>query len=307
MEFFKKQTSIGFMEARKVIGLVSAVAFIFSIVILLIQGLNFGLEFTGGTQVELHSEQPLVVETARKQLDDLGFKDLRVQNYGSAHELLIRFANSQNENETKNKIIDSFKQHNETVEVRRIEFIGSEVGKELAEQGGLAVLAAILSTMVYIAIRFEYRFAVSAALSLVHDVVILLGIFSLFKIEFDLSTLAAVLAVLGYSLNDTIVVFDRVRENLRKVRKATTAEVMNLSINQTLSRTIMTSFLTLLVVVALLLFGGESLHGFSLALFLGIIIGTYSSIYVASSLAITFGLSREDLLPRPKAQIDEMP
>jgi len=308
MEFFKKQTTIKFMELRRITGIVSGLAVLIAVIMLCKQGLNFGLEFTGGTQVELHFEEPTEATVVKQQLEIFGLKDLRVQNYGSAKELLIRLANkTEDEAGLKTKILHALQNGGYTAEVRRVEYVGSEVGAQLAEDGGLAVVAAILFTMLYIALRFEYRFAVSAALSLTHDIVIVLGIFSLCRFEFDLATLAGVLAVLGYSLNDKIVVFDRVRENFRRVRKESTAQIINLSINQTLSRTIMTSFLTLLVVIALLLFGGGSLFGFSLALCLGIIIGTYSSIYVAGGLALSLGLSREDLLPKPKAAIDELP
>lgn len=296
------------MSARKASAIISLSAFVLSILIIYFQGINFGLEFTGGTQVELRFDEPVEVTQIRQKLEKLNFQDLRVQNYGSSKDILIRLANKEgDELELKNKIISFFKAEGVLVDARRVDYVGSEVGSQLAQQGSMAVLAAILATMVYIALRFEYRFAISAALALVHDAVIVLGVFSLFKIEFDLATLASVLAVIGYSLNDTIVVFDRVRENLRKVRKENTSYVVNLSINQTLSRTIMTSFLTLLVVVALLMFGGETLFGFSLALLLGILIGTYSSIYVAGNLALSFGLSREDLLPKPKAEIDDLP
>jgi preprotein translocase subunit SecF len=188
-----------------------------------------------------------------------------------------------------------------------MEFVGSEVGSQLVQQGLMAIVISILATMIYIAFRFEYRLAVSAAVGLLHDAILLLGIFSLFKFEFDLATLASVLAVLGYSLNDTIVVFDRVRENFRKVRKGTPVDIMNLSINQTLSRTIMTSLMTMLVVLALLFFGGESLFGFSMAFFVGILIGTFSSIYVSGALALWMGLSKADLMLKPKVSLDEIP
>jgi len=204
-------------------------------------------------------------------------------------------------------VLNALKVHQDKVELRRIEFVGAEVGENLAEQGTLAVVVALLAMMLYIAVRFEYRFGVSAAVALMHDPILILGIFSFFQFDFDLAVLAGILAVIGYSLNDTIVIYDRVRENFRKVRKGTPKEIMNLSINQTLSRTIMTSSLTLIVVLALYFIGGESLRGFSLALIIGIIVGTYSSIFVSGALALSMGLSRADLVPSSKKVADEMP
>ena len=309
MEFFKKETAIDFMGFRKVTASFSITLSILSLCCICFKGINFGMEFTGGTQVELRFTKLMEPSVARTELQQAGFKEIRVQSYGSSNDLLVRMANSDknDENELTKQFIEIFSKNGQSVEVRRIERIGSEVGQELAEQGGLAVLLAIIATMIYIALRFEYRFAFSAALSLCHDAIIVLGIFSLFQVEFDLPTLAGVLSVLGYSLNDTIVVFDRIREIFRRARKESTAVVINLSINQTLSRTIVTSGLTFIVVLALLCYGGKSLFGFSLALCVGIVFGTYSSIYVASTLALMFGLSRADLLPKPKAAIDDLP
>jgi len=309
MEFFKKETSIEFMGYRKITCIVSILLSIVSLVCIYYKGINFGMEFTGGTQIELRFVHAIEPDQVRIALEQAGFKEPKVQTYGSIHDVLVRMASGKAVDEQKisNQLSKVFDKGEQTVEVRRVEYIGSEVGEELAEQGGLAVLLAILATMIYIAIRFEYRFAVSAALSLCHDAILVLGVFSLFQVEFDLPTLAGILAVLGYSLNDTIVVFDRVRENFRKIRKESTAYIINLSINQTLSRTIVTSGLTLLVVLALLVYGGKSLFGFSLALCVGIAFGTYSSIYVASTLALVLGLSRADLLPKPKSALDELP
>lgn len=309
MEFFKKETAIDFMGFRKVTCIVSVVLSILSLLCIYYKGINFGMEFTGGTQIELRFAKLIEPNDIRKELEKAGFKELRVQTYGSIHDILIRMAsnNAIDEQKINTQLTSIFNKGEQSVEVRRVEYIGSEVGEQLAEQGGLAVLLAILATMIYIALRFEYRFAVSAALSLCHDAVLVLGIFSFFQVEFDLPTLAGILAVLGYSLNDTIVVFDRVRETFRKIRKESTAYIMNLSINQTLSRTIVTSWLTLLVVLALLIYGGKSLFGFSLALCIGIVIGTYSSIYVASTLALVLGLSRADLMPKQKVAVDDLP
>lgn len=309
MEFFKKQTHFDFMGIRRFTGTVTAILWIISIGLLITKGLNFGLDFTGGTEIEARFESPMEPSVVRSQLEQEGFHSIKVQQYGSLNDILIRIGSSAKEDEktvgVKAKAI--LLKENKGVEIRKIEFVGSEVGEQLFEQGGIAVLVSILATMIYIALRFEYRLAISAAVGLCHDGVIILGVFSLFGFEFDLATLASILAVLGYSLNDTIVVFDRVRENFRKVRKGSPVDIMNLSINQTLSRTIMTSWMTLLVVLALLFFGGASLFGFSMAFFVGIIVGTFSSIYVSGALALWLGLTRKDLMPKPKADIHESP
>ncbi len=316
MEFFKKDTHINFMGLRRYTVVVLTFLSLASLVILFTKGLNLGLDFTGGTQIDARFETPLDPSVIRSQLEHSGLRGVKVQQYGSTQDFLIRVANPKTEaneivktdaQELKvSQHVRSILQHEyPNIDIRRIEFVGSEVGEQLFEQGIIAVLMAIFATMVYIALRFEYRLAVSAAVGLIHDAILLLGIFALCGFEFDLATLASVLAVLGYSLNDTIVVFDRVRENFRKVRKGSPVEIMNLSINQTLSRTIMTSLLTLLVVLALLFFGGESLFGFSMAFFLGILIGTVSSIYVSGALALWMGLTRADLMPKPKVEYEE--
>lgn len=279
-----------------------------SLVFLFTKGLNFGLDFTGGTQLELRYSQSVNFEEVRTQLEKAGFTGAKVTQYGSTRDILVKIPNRTGENEQRlgEDVLGTLKASDPSVQLQRVEFVGSEVGENLAEQGGLAVLAALIATLLYIALRFEYRFGISATVALLHDPILILGIFSFFQIEFDLATLAGILAVIGYSLNDTIVVFDRVRENFRKVRKGTPYEIMNASINQTLSRTIMTSATTLLVVVALYLFGGESLQGFSLALIIGIVIGTYSSIFVAGALALRLGVSRLDLASQKKV-VDDVP
>jgi len=319
MEFFKKETHINFMGIRKYTGMLTAVLWIVSIGLLVSKGLNFGLDFTGGSQVEARFAAEVSPNLIREQLETEGFHGVRVQQYGSTKDILIRIGNSEEVQDKKQendasseqkisaRVKAALQKHHPEVEIRRTEFVGSEVGAQLMERGGIAVLVSIIATMIYIALRFEYRLAVSAAVGLTHDGVLILGVFSLFGFEFDLATLASVLAVLGYSLNDTIVVFDRVRENFRKIRKGSPVEIMNLSINQTLSRTIMTSWMTLLVVLALLFFGGETLFGFSMAFFVGILIGTFSSIYVSGALALWMGLTKTDLMPKPKAELDEKP
>lgn len=298
------------MGIRRYTGAISLVLWVISIGLLVTKGLNFGLDFTGGTQVEVRFKTSVDPNNIRKQLEDAGLHGVRVQQFGSTQDILIRVPNPKTGDVEEKTVATTVKaaliQQEPELEIRQTEFVGSEVGEQLFEQGGIAVLASILATMAYIALRFEYRLAVSAAVGLTHDAFLILGVFSLFGFEFDLATMASVLAVLGYSLNDTIVVFDRVRENFRKVRKGTPVEIMNLSINQTLSRTLMTSWLTLLVVLALLLFGGASLFGFSMAFFLGIIIGTFSSIYVSGALALWLGLTKTDLMPKAKV-VDDRP
>ncbi len=309
MEFFHRETKFDFMGIRKWTAILSTVVMAVSLALLYFKGLNFGLDFTGGTQLELRYENPVNFEDVREQLEKAGLTGAKVTQYGSARDILVKISNRSgvSEQELGQLVLNALKSHQEKVELRRIEFVGSEVGENLAEQGTLAVVVSLFAMMLYIAMRFEYRFGISAAVALMHDPILILGVFSYFQIDFDLAVLAAILAVIGYSLNDTIVIYDRVRENFRKVRKETPKEIMNLSINQTLSRTIMTSTLTLIVVVALYFLGGESLRGFSLALIIGIIVGTYSSIFVAGALALSMGLSRADLMPSAKKVVDDMP
>ncbi len=296
------------MALKKYTAGVALAVSIFALALVFFKGLHYGLEFTGGIQMELRFAKPVNPSHVQEVLQQAGFTGTRAQLYGSTQDILVRAAAQDGQDlQLQQKVVAAFKQHDEDVQLRRIEYVGSEVGQQLAEQGAIAVIVSILATMAYIAMRFEYRFAVSAALALAHDALLVLGVFVLLQIEFDLATLAAVLAVVGYSLNDKIVVFDRVRENFRLSRTGTPIEVMNGALNQTLSRTIMTSFMTMLVVLALLIFGGSSLFGFSLALTIGIAVGTYSSIFVASALAILLGLSRADLLTKPKIIVDNRP
>lgn len=305
MEFFKPNTTINFMGQRKWAAVFSILLFVASIVSLVIHGLNFGLDFTGGTQITLSYQTPADFNAIRNQLNAAGFDQAVVQAYGNSRDVLVRIPPQKAVSEQA--LRDRIREILPGSQVQQVEYIGPQVGKTLVTNGILAILVALLATMAYIAFRFEMRFAVSAAVALIHDPILILGIFSFFHLTFDLIALAALLTVIGYSLNDTIVVYDRVRENFRRIRKGTPTEIMNLSINQTLSRTIMTSGLTLLVVLALFIFGGEMMHGFSLALIIGIVIGTYSSIYVAGSLAIALGLDRTHLLPSTKKESDGLP
>lgn len=304
MEFFKQNTKIDFMGIRKWTAVFSALVFIWSIIGLSIYGLNFGLDFTGGLQIEAHYQQAANLPQIRSNLNQAGFTEAKVQSYGTSEDVLITLKESKTA--AKDKVVNQVVSVLPGAKIQRVDFVGAQVGKELATRGALALVVSLIATMIYIAMRFEYRFAVSSALALIHDPMLILGVFAWFHVEFNLPALAAVLAVIGYSLNDTIVIFDRVRENFRKIRKRSPLEIMNISINQTLSRTIMTSGLTLIAVLALFFLGGELIHSFSLAMIIGIVIGTYSSIYVAGALALVMGLNRKDFLPTPKA-IDEMP
>ncbi|MCC5013918.1 MULTISPECIES: protein translocase subunit SecF [unclassified Legionella] len=305
MEFFNPNSKIDFMGARKWTALFSALVFLVSIGALLINGLKWGLDFTGGTQIEISYQQPADLTAIRDNLYKVGFKEAQVVSYGTSKDVLISIAPRADLDQTL--LVEKVMQQLPGAEKQRVDFVGPQVGQELATKGALAIIVSLLATMIYIAMRFEYRLAVSSAVALVHDPVLILGVFAMFGIEFDLKALAGLLAVIGYSLNDTIVVFDRVRENFVKIRRATSLEIMNISINQTLSRTIMTSLLTLFVVVALFVYGGETIRGFSLALIIGIVIGTYSSIYVAGTLAVAMGLDRKDFMPAQRKEIDDRP
>lgn len=305
MEFFNPNSKIDFMGARKWTALFSSLIFVVSLGALFINGLKWGLDFTGGTQIEVSFPQAADLEEIREKLYKVGFKEAQVVSYGTSKDVLISLAPHADLDQSS--LTDKVMQQLPGAVKRRVDFVGPQVGQELATKGALAILVSLLATMIYIAMRFEYRLAVSSVVALVHDPVLILGIFAMFSIEFDLKALAGLLAVIGYSLNDTIVVFDRVRENFVKIRRTSSLEIMNISINQTLSRTIMTSVLTLFVVVALFVYGGETIRGFSLALIIGIVIGTYSSIYVAGALAVVMGLDRKDFLPSQRKELDERP
>jgi len=276
-----------------------------------VRGLNFGIDFTGGVLVELGYPAAADLTDIRERLADNGFADAQVQNFGTASDVLIRVLPREGlaGQAVADQILGVLRAGNASVELRRTEFVGPQVGDELAEQGALAMLIAMLMILVYIGVRFQWKFAVGAIVATLHDPIITLGFFSITGMTFDLSVLAAMLAIIGYSVNDTIVVFDRIRENFRKIRRGTPLEIMNLSLNETLSRTIMTAFTTSLVIVAMLIFGGETLRGFSAALIVGILIGTYSSIFVASALALELKATPVDLMPpaREKGDADSMP
>jgi preprotein translocase subunit SecF len=298
MAFFAGLQNIEFMRRRKLAGMFSIALVLASVALLMVRGLNFGVDFTGGVLVEVGYPEAVELNPVRDALSQGGFNQAVVQHFGSAREVLVRLPQAEEGNPAQMSVgvMNALRQMNPAVEMRRVEFVGPAVGEELREDGGLAVLFALIAILIYVAMRFEWRLALGSVTALVHDVMIVLGVFALLQAEFDLSVLAAVLAVIGYSLNDTIVVFDRIRENFRRMRKGSPVEIVNRSLNQTLSRTLMTSVTTMLVLLALFFLGGEIIHGFSLALILGVFIGTYSSIYVASTAALALGISKQDLM-----------
>lgn len=311
MEFFKQNTNINFMAQRKWAAVLSIVLMSLSFLSLAVYGLTWGLDFTGGTQVQLTFPQPADPAAIQMKLADAGFTDAVVISYGTSHDVLVSLVPKEKSaanmsDGAQSQVVNAVLAVVPDAKVDQVSYIGPQVGQEMASKGLMAIVVALLGTMIYIAMRFDRRFAVGSTVALIHDPVIILGVFSFFHIEFNLIALAAVLTVIGYSLNDTIVIFDRVRENFRKIRKGTSLEVMNQAINQTLSRTIMTSVLTLTVVLALFLMGGSLLHGFALALMIGIVVGTYSSIYVAGTLTIMLGLDRSHLVPELKV-VDDRP
>ena len=334
MEFLKRDTQFDFLGKRRLTGMISLALIAVGIASLLVRGLNFGIDFTGGTLVEVSYKDSVTVERVREQLKSAQFDGARIQYFGTSRDILVRLPVGTVENSAgiSSEIMETLRlPYLETVaespqggvqqcvselglgeckvQMRRVEFVGPQVGGELTEKGGLAMIYALIGILIYVAWRFEWRFAVGAVAALVHDVLITISIFSLFGLEFSLPVLAALLAVIGYSLNYTIVGFDRMRENFRKMRKGGALEVMNSSLNQTLRRTILTSLTTLLVVVTLLLIGGEVIKGFSFALFIGILVGTYSSIFIASPVVLGLGISREDMLPvkKEEAEADGLP
>jgi preprotein translocase subunit SecF len=298
---------IDFVGRRKYAMIFSAILLIVSIASIGFQGLKFGIDFTGGTLIELGYEKSADLEGIRSKLAAADFKGANVQYFGSDTEVLIQLEPQATSSAKLSSSI--IRMLGEDIDIRRVEFVGPKVGEELTNDGGLAMLYALIGILIYVAFRFEYRFALGSIAALIHDVVITLGIFSLLQIEFDLTVLAALLAVIGYSLNDTIVVFDRIRENFLATRHVEPGPIINEALNQTLSRTLMTSFTTLLVLLALFYLGGEVIHSFSGALLIGVVIGTYSSIYVASSTILVMGISKEDMLPseKEKKEIDARP
>ncbi len=334
MEILHK-SNIDFLGARKISIVISVLLLVATVILLMTRGLNFGLDFTGGTLVEITYDKPVEIASVRKTLGEAGYKDAVVQHFGTIQDVLIRMPVREGEKgiTMSNNIVALLrKQTGETshhigadqtqqcqsldsdvvgvckVQVRRIEFVGPQVGGELAEKGGKALLFTLIAVLVYVMFRFEWRFALGAVVAIAHDVLLTFGFFSVTQIEFDLTVLAALLAVLGYSLNDTIVVFDRIRENFRKIRRSPVVDILNRSINDTLSRTIITSGTTLLALISLLVFGGEIIRGFSVALIVGVVVGTYSSIYIATPAVLSLGITREDMLvPEKEGAVDNTP
>jgi preprotein translocase subunit SecF len=309
MEFFHKVPHINFLGVRKLAMGMSIVVLLAAIASLAVRGLNFGVDFTGGVTVQVAYPTSVDLNKVRADLAANGFENAIAQNYGTPQEVLIRLqAQGQSEKDAGEKVLAALQKSEPQVKLEQVNFVGPEVGKDLATKGALAFAVTLFGILIYIVLRFEWRLALGAVAATLHDVVFVVGFFSLLHIEFDLNVLASVLAVMGYSVNDTVVVFDRIREDFRKMRKGSPIEIMNAAINETLSRTIMTSGVTLLVVIALLVLGGPILHGFSLALFVGIIVGTYSSIYIASATALMLGVSKSDLMPTQKDKVvDDMP
>ena len=299
-QILKPGDTIRFMRFAKPASLLSLLLVVVAIGIISVKGFNWGLDFTGGTLIEVGFEQPADLTQVREVLANKGFDGAIVQHFGSSKEVMVRVAPREG---VKGEVIGEqilaalHESIDAGVEMRRIEFVGPNVGAELAENGGLAIIVALACILLYVSMRFEWRLALGSVAALAHDVIVTLGVFSLFQLEFDLTVLAAVLAVVGYSLNDTIVVFDRIRENFRRVRKGGPEEIVDISLTQTLSRTMITSGTTLIVLIALFLKGGAMIHGFASALLIGIFVGTYSSVYVASALAIALGISREHMIP----------
>jgi preprotein translocase subunit SecF len=313
MQLLKLSDTVDFMRLRIPAMVLSTVLILGSFISLGVNSLNWGLDFTGGTLIEVGYEDAANLEGIRTQLNNADFEDAIVQNFGSSQDVLIRIAPRDGIKAATigEQVLAALRADGTAVDMRRIEFVGPNVGEELTEQGGLAMLVALICILVYVAMRFEWRFALGSVSALAHDVILTLGLFSVLQIEFDLTVLAAVLAVIGYSLNDTIVVSDRIRENFRKIRKGEPVEIINISLTQTLNRTIITSLTTVLVLVALFYKGGALIHGFATALLFGVVVGTYSSVYIASSVALALGISKEDLMPpqveKEGADLDPMP
>jgi preprotein translocase subunit SecF len=300
---------IDFMGKRRIAAALSVLLVLISIASLATKGLNYGLDFTGGTLIEVGYSEPAELATVRTTLEQAGYTNAVVVHFGSEKDVLVRLPAGYSDTLGAEVVASLQESTAGKISLRRIEFVGPQVGSELREQGGLAMLTALLVVMLYVAIRFQYKFSVGAVVALAHDVLITLGLFSVFGWEFDLTVLAALLAVIGYSLNDTIVVSDRIRENFRKIRKESPQDVINISLTQTLGRTVVTSFTTLLVLSALFAVGGELIHAFSVALIVGVLVGTYSSIYVAANTLLLLKIGKEDLMLPEKeaAEIDDMP
>jgi preprotein translocase subunit SecF len=310
MEFFKIKNDIPFMKYGKITTTISVVTFILAVLALGFKGLNLGIDFTGGMLIEASYSKPADIDAIRKALEAQEMSEVMVQNFGTSREVLIRVPvkGEVNGAQLGQQVLASLKAQDASAELRRVEFVGPQVGQELYESGGLALLLVIAGIMVYLSLRFAWRFSVAAIVANMHDIVIILGMFAFFQWEFTLSVLAGILAILGYSVNESVVVFDRVRENFRKLRRASVTEVIDNAITATMSRTIITHSMTQLMVLAMFFFGGEVLHNFALALTIGIVFGIYSSVLVACPVALALGVSRADLLlPEKEGAVDNRP
>jgi preprotein translocase subunit SecF len=303
MEFFRIRRDIPFMRHAVALNIVSVVTFLLAVIFLATRGLNFSIEFTGGTVMEVSSQQAAELEPIRAAVGSLGYADAQVQNFGTSRDVMIRLPLKDGTNAAATRqseqVMQALKVIDPSIELRRVEFVGPQVGKELFTDGAMALLFVVIGIMIYLAIRFEWKFAVAAIVANMHDVIIILGFFAFFQWEFSLSVLAAVLAVLGYSVNESVVIFDRIREYFRKIRKAEPKEIIDKAITSTISRTIITHGSTQLVVLSMLIFGGPTLHYFALALTIGILFGIYSSVFVAAAVAMWLGIRREDLVKPP--------
>ncbi len=312
VQILSKETRFKFMAHRRTAAIFSGVLLLLSLGSLAVRGLEFGIDFTGGTLIEVGYSEAADLGQVRGALEQAGFRSAVVQHFGTSRDVLVRIAPREDidKAELSSRVLRTLNDAAGTeLDMRRVEFVGPQIGEELTEQGGLAMIIALAGILIYVSIRFQWKYALGAVGALFHDVLITIGFFSIIGLEFDLTVLAALLAVIGYSLNDTIVVFDRIRENFRRMRKGEPVEIIDTSLNQTLSRTLMTSFTTLLVLMALFIFGGELIHGFATALIVGVVVGTYSSIYVASNAALKLGVSKADFMTVPKegAEADVRP
>lgn len=312
MQIFSKKLAIDFMAKRKLSMAISILLILGSIISLSTRGLNLGIDFTGGYLIEVGYQESADLTEIRQVLKSNDYADAQVQHFGTSKDVLVRLAPRAGSNQASisDDIFKVLEKQSADVSMRRVEFVGPQIGEELREQGGMAMLIALFGILIYVSFRFQLKSAAGAIFALVHDVIITLGIFSFIQMSFDLSVLAAVLAVIGYSLNDTVVVLDRIRESFRGIRKKTPTEIINISINSTLSRTVITSVTTLIVLIALFYYGGEVIHGFAFALMIGVLIGTYSSIYIASSTLMMMNISKQDFLEHIKEdekELDEMP
>ena len=309
MRIFSKTPNFNFLGRRKIAIVISLCLIAFSIFTFASRGFNLGIDFTGGVLVEVIYKENVELQEIRNALESGGYADATVQHYGTTKDVLIRLLPQENRNdaEIRDKILKVLKDQSPDAQLRGLSFVGPSVCQELKENGGIAAMTALSLIFIYIWFRFKWHFSLGASAALVHDVILVLGVFSFFQIAFDMNVLAALMAVIGYSLNDTIVVFDRIRENLISHRKGDSEEIMNLSVNEMLARTFVTSLTTLLVVLSLYILGGEAIKSFALALIIGIVVGTYSSIYIASATALGLGITQEDLIPEVDEELDAMP